>query len=146
MRALARLTFLSILLSGLCLSSTLQAADVTIELKRLIPEQGRVWLMLYNGKTSFEAMGQGLHEWSFSPQTATQKITLHDLPAGDYAVMVYQDSNDNAQVDLKDSGFPAEPFGFSKQRGRVSMPTFEESAFRLDAQGHVEKIRLFHYR
>ncbi|SEL04339.1 Uncharacterized conserved protein, DUF2141 family [Atopomonas hussainii] len=146
MKTLARLKSLSILLNGLCLSSTLQAADLTIELKRLIPEQGRVWLMLYHGKANFEAMGQGLHEWSFSPQTASQKVTLHDLPAGHYAVMVYQDSNDNAQVDLKDSGFPAEPFGFSKQRGRVSMPTFEESAFRLEAQGHVEQIRLFHYR
>ncbi|WXL26245.1 DUF2141 domain-containing protein [Ectopseudomonas mendocina] len=55
--------------------------------------------------------------WPTTPlQTATgQDSTLRfaDIPAGVYAVQVYQDLNGNAKLDQSPRGLPLEPVGFS---------------------------------
>ncbi|BBB65226.1 hypothetical protein UNDYM_0973 [Undibacterium sp. YM2] len=54
------------------------------------------------------------------------------LPAGDYAVVVFHDANDNGTVDHNFWGFPAEALGFSngfKVSLFSGMPDFEKLRF-----------------
>jgi uncharacterized protein (DUF2141 family) len=45
-------------------------------------------------------------------------IVFNDLPKGQYAVSVYQDSNGNEQLDKNIFGIPKEKYGFSNNSNR----------------------------
>jgi uncharacterized protein (DUF2141 family) len=53
-------------------------------------------------------------------------VTFADLPEGTYVVSVYQDSNDNEQLDKNIFGIPKEKYGFSNNPGR---PNYGKSLF-----------------
>ena len=53
-------------------------------------------------------------------------VTFNDLPVGRYAVSVYQDSNNNGQLDRGIFGIPKEKYGFSNGARR---PNFNDSSF-----------------
>jgi uncharacterized protein (DUF2141 family) len=53
-----------------------------------------------------------------------------ELPEGTYAVAVYQDLNQNAQLDSNVFGIPTEPYGFSNNvRPKLRAPSFDETRF-----------------
>ena len=56
-------------------------------------------------------------DWPAEPlrQTTNQgdRLSFTNLPAGRYAIQLYQDSNGNGQLDLSPRGIPLEPSGFS---------------------------------
>src|ERR1700761_8059301 len=57
-------------------------------------------------------------------------VTLQNIPAGTYAIEVYQDLNSNGKMDSTFLGLPKEPYGFSRDaRPRLSKPDFERVKF-----------------
>lgn len=55
---------------------------------------------------------------------------FEDAPQGRYALVAYQDLNDNEQLDEGSFGIPTEPYGFSRNvLGHFGPPEFEEAAF-----------------
>ena len=46
------------------------------------------------------------------------------MPRGRYAIAVYHDVNGNGRLDRSAIGFPSEPYGFSNDVGRTSIPSF----------------------
>jgi uncharacterized protein (DUF2141 family) len=56
-------------------------------------------------------------------------IAFADLPRGQYAVSVYQDSNNNGQLDKNIFGIPKEKYGFSNNAGR---PDYRKCVFGFD--------------
>lgn len=54
------------------------------------------------------------------------------LPAGEYALVVYQDENDNGRLDRNFIGIPREPMGFSNRYWPQGPPSFARAAFRLN--------------
>lgn len=70
-------------------------------------------------------------------------LRLSDLPPGRYAVQVFQDSNDNGQLDLSPRGIPLEPVGFS---GNPSLfggkPKPSDSLFEHGTADSVISVRL----
>ena len=67
-------------------------------------------------------------------QNKTAILTFKDLPYGEYAVIVYHDSNSNDKVDHNWMRFPEEQLGFSggfKISLTSGMPTFKKLKFRF---------------
>ena len=59
--------------------------------------------------------------------------SFRDLPAGDYALAVFQDIDSDGKIDKNMIGIPKEPYGFSNNiKPRLSAPPFEKAKFRLD--------------
>jgi uncharacterized protein (DUF2141 family) len=56
-----------------------------------------------------------------------------NIPAGQYAIAVYHDTNGNGRLDRSGIGFPQEPYGFSNDIGRTSIPTFNAARVNLNA-------------
>jgi len=56
---------------------------------------------------------------------------ISDLPAGEYAVMLFHDENGNYQIDMNESGIPTEGVGFSGVTLLVGIPTFDECKFTV---------------
>ena len=68
---------------------------------------------------------------------------LKDLPAGRYAIEVFQDSNDDGVLALSPRGIPKEPVGFSSNPSLFAgKPTPDKSQFEHGLEDNRINIRL----
>ncbi len=65
------------------------------------------------------------------PATGDIRVSFEGLPAGKYAVKVYQDLNANQRLD-RSGQVPSEPFGFSNLTTLLAPPSFSQCAFDLN--------------
>ena len=73
---------------------------------------------------------------SVKGNTATIEIT--DLPAGEYAVMLFHDENGNHQLDMGESGVPLEGFGFSGNATSImGVPTFDDCRITVSGDSTI---------
>lgn len=61
----------------------------------------------------------------------SQTYEIHGLPAGKYAVVVFQDADNDNELDRWLGLFPKEPYGFSNNVGKYGPASFESAAFDL---------------
>jgi len=72
------------------------------------------------------------------------KWTVENLPYGKYAISVYQDENNNNDLDTNFFGVPDEPYGFSNNvQGSFGAPSFEQASFIMESKNTVIKIKLY---
>ncbi|MDR2936588.1 MAG: DUF2141 domain-containing protein [Rikenellaceae bacterium] len=65
--------------------------------------------------------------------SVTVTIDLSGVPAGDYAIALFQDENGNRRLDMGLTGLPLEPYGFSNDAKPVAgPPAFHACKFILD--------------
>lgn len=77
------------------------------------------------------------------PGQAKQMRFEVELPAGTYAVSVYEDLNGNHKLDHNLIGIPREPVGASNNpKGRFGAPRFAECAFELGRTGKTITINI----
>ena len=70
-------------------------------------------------------------------------VTLKDVPAGTWAVLAYQDENENNELDRNFIGIPSENYGFSRDaRGKFGPPGFEDAAIEVRGEVTVAPVRL----
>lgn len=66
-----------------------------------------------------------------------------DLPAGEYAVVVFHDANSNGLLDKNFIGIPREWLGFSNRYWPEGPPTFARAAFTLsDGETKIMEVQL----
>jgi uncharacterized protein (DUF2141 family) len=81
---------------------------------------------------------------------AAQKIAANgkevvlkfDLPAGEYAVQVLHDENDNGKLDTNFMGMPTEGYGFSNNPQVMRRAHFDEAKFPLGEAAASIVVRL----
>jgi uncharacterized protein (DUF2141 family) len=74
---------------------------------------------------------------------ADQEVVLKfDLPAGDYAVQVMHDENENGKLDTNFMGMPIEGYGFSNNPQVMRRAHFDEAKFALGATAASIIVRL----
>jgi uncharacterized protein (DUF2141 family) len=70
-------------------------------------------------------------------------VTLQNIPAGTYAIEVYQDLNSNGKMDRNFLGLPKEPYGFSRDaRPRLSKPDFSRVKFDVGPGENTQSLHL----
>ena len=70
-------------------------------------------------------------------------ITLKDVPPGAWAVLAYQDANENDKLDRNGLGVPSERYGFSREaRGKFGPPAFDKAAIEVQGELTVAPVRL----
>lgn len=70
-------------------------------------------------------------------------LSFTDIPAGEYALAIYQDSNGNKKLDTNMVGYPKEPFGFSQNiKPKFSAPAYEECKITFNANNTTFSIKL----
>lgn len=74
------------------------------------------------------------------PAEGPVTVTIPNLKAGNYAVQIYHDVNNNKVLD-REGGMPTEPFGFSNITVLMGPPTFEQAAFEVKEDTEI-RIRL----
>ncbi len=64
-------------------------------------------------------------------QSESQTFEVHGLPAGEYAVAVYQDLDSDNTLDRWLWLIPREPYGFSNNVGQYGPVSFKQASFDL---------------
>lgn len=116
---------LTALMIGAGLASAAMAADVTVTLTGVQPKGGRVLVSL---QTASEFMKPEGHYGSIAAGdvTGAETVVVHNVPAGEYAVMVLHDTDSDMQMARETDGRPKEGWGMSGQWTRSRRPTFTE--------------------
>ena len=102
-----------------------------------------IYMAIFEKDEGFPYEGKkGVFVWTGNPGEAEKGIETA-LPAGRYAVVVYQDLNDNHEMDRWFWGKPKEPYGLSgADRKLRRRPKFHDGAVKIDSDDVVE-VRLW---
>jgi uncharacterized protein (DUF2141 family) len=71
--------------------------------------------------------------------TYTLEFVVEKLDPGVYALVVFEDLNENGVLDQNKLGIPQEPLGFSKAKiGLFGPPSFKKASFEFPAENEIE--------
>ena len=129
---------LSRLLPALAWGSIAHAAEVTVRLENP-PAGGTVAFELFNSANTFGDFRDPVKVVQ-QPLDGRAIYNLSDLPAGEYALLVYYDTNNNNHIDKNFIGIPKEPLAFSNGYQPKGPPSYQRAAFMLrpDESAHFD--------
>ena len=122
-------------------SSSQPGGELKLTISNINPVEGDLYIAVYNSEETYMEEELTAFRKIVAVESEPQLIVFEDIPAGEYAISVFQDLNSNAELDTKGIGFPAEPFGFSNDaRGRFGPPSFEKAKFTLEGNTEIEIV------
>lgn len=126
------------LLASLCIA-TAQAQTKTYKLtfivSNIMERTGVIHLGLVTKAENF--MGKAEIDTAVAVPASGPLTITFNLPSGTYAARLYQDLNDNKQLD-RQNGMPTEPFGFSKITRLMGPPSFDDASFDLTSDTEMK--------
>jgi uncharacterized protein (DUF2141 family) len=127
------------LAAAFCAAGSASAASIEVRVQG-VTAKGKV-LVAVCDKTTF--LKDCAYSGSAPAKAGETVVTVDGVPAGSWAVLSYQDENDNGKLDRNVLGIPKEPYAFSRDaRGRFGPPSFEDAAFELHDEKAVTTIKL----
>jgi len=121
--------FILLLIIGLGMQAQNQ---LKLVVTNIYPVKGEIFVAIYDDADNFLNIEFVAFQRIQAVKNETETILIPNMPMGEYAVSIFHDLNDNAELDTKMFGIPREPYGFSNNaRGRMGPPKFEDAKFRL---------------
>ena len=118
-------------------------SSVTVIVSELVSTKSAVKLYFYNVGTTFLQRGGYSFMRVVKPGGQSRIQLPVDLPNGEWAVAITQDTNNNDKLDKNFLGIPTEPYAFSNNvRPTVSAPGFDQCKFIVNGSGKVVSIVL----
>lgn len=127
------------------------SATLTIDIKNVVSAQGTLHVEIMNKAayktSSYQTTRPDVTVYAklFPMATPTMQVVVPDVPAGRYAVRVYQDLDEDGRFDMNFLGWPREPYGFSNDaHAWFGKPSFGKAAIAVaEPETHLA-IRLRH--
>jgi uncharacterized protein (DUF2141 family) len=121
-----------------------QAADLHITVRHVVPGQGELLVALFDRADGFPGNpAPALPSRRVKAEGEAMTLSFKGLPEGRWAVMVLQDLNGNGRQDSNALGMPKEPYGASNNRlPLLTPPRFEDSLFTVGPEGATITIDL----
>jgi len=133
---LISLFFLTVGLTAFC-----QTASVEVIVKNIKNPKGSIRIGLFTNEKDFmKTPVQG----KIVKATGTEvTVIFENLPAGDYAVSVIHDENENGELDSNKMGIPKEGFAFGNNAmGSFGPPSFDKAKITLNGKNIVQTVSL----
>jgi len=105
----------------------ISAQDLTVKIENADIGKGYLMIAVFNNGNDFP--NNSFREQRTAITDKIMVITFPNLPTGQYAVSVYQDSNDNGKSDTLVFGIPKEKYGFSNG---ARQPNYENCLFNFN--------------
>jgi uncharacterized protein (DUF2141 family) len=123
------------------MSQQAHAADLTVNISDVSQGKGHIMVGLYSGADAFS---QGITSFGsrVKADNEQEQVVFKDVPAGEYAIKIYQDENSNQKLDFNFIGIPKEGYGFSNNVGRFGRPEYQEAKFTVEEKTEIQ-IELF---
>lgn len=107
------------------------AADLQVVIKRIPDARGVIRIAVYPEATFLKSTRPQL-QWLMKAKPGTLSHIFRGIPAGRYAVVAFQDANNNGRVDRSAVGIPTEKVAFSNDAvGVAGPPKFAQAAIAL---------------
>jgi uncharacterized protein (DUF2141 family) len=130
------------LLSGCLLlgATAASAATVEVHVSAVAGGKGRLQVAVCDRERFLK---QCAYTASAPAREGENVIAVPGVPKGTWAVLVFQDENENGQLDRNLIGIPKENYGFSRDaRGRFGPPGFDDAAIEVRDEVTVASVRL----
>ena len=108
------------------------AAEVIVRIDNP-PESGTVALALFNTANSFGDLRDPYVVVKFSLD-GREEYKVENVAAGEYALLVYFDENNNDRIDKNFIGIPKEPLGFSNRYLPKGPPSYKRAMFKIQQE------------
>lgn len=131
----------ALLATCLCLSlGAFAQKELEVTVKNIKETTGTIRVGLFNNENDFL---QKAVEGKVVKASANEvTVVFTNLKAGDYAVSVIHDKNENGKLDSNFMGIPNEPYGFSNNAmGNFGPPSFEKAKVAADTKKTVINLR-----
>jgi outer membrane protein len=115
--------------AGVTWATAAAAAELELRIDNP-PTNGAVIGLLFNSAGTFVDLRDPVRVITL-PSGGAVAGRIADLPAGDYALVVYQDEDGNGRLDRNFIGIPREPLGFSNRYWPQGPPSFARAAFHV---------------
>lgn len=126
----------TILFALVCLLSSLSASaiELTINIKNVNSTRGNIKVALFDKAAGFPGNNEAAVRTEIVEivDPAKTSITFRGLTAGNYAVSLFHDENNNSRLDTR-FRIPREPLGFSNNPRLTGRPSFSRCSFELNA-------------
>ncbi|MDC7993843.1 DUF2141 domain-containing protein [Altibacter sp. HG106] len=133
------------IIATLCLTITslfIQAqtgTDITVTVP-VTSDKGNIVIGLYDEATFMKAPPiKGLEAEIVDGQATA---TFTNVPAGTYAISLFQDKNLNKRMDFEPTGMPAEPYGVSNNVMSMGPPQWSDAKFEVGSEKLTLEIRM----
>jgi uncharacterized protein (DUF2141 family) len=104
---------------------------------------GSIAAAILNSESSFPKPQQVFSAFWIKAEQSKVSFTVHDLPAGQYAITAYHDENDNGKLDADPIRLPSEGYGMSNDaREPLAPPQFAKASFEVKDQAKTVTINL----
>ena len=121
-----------ILMTLLCWLVRTDQATLKIVVRHIQADKGSIVVEIYNSETGF--LKKPVASETQKASSGTMEFSFN-IPAGLYAVAVYQDLNGNKKLDAGLFHIPKEPFGFSNNyRPSFSAPDYKDCVIAVIGQ------------
>ncbi|MGE8214907.1 hypothetical protein D3C87_198420 [compost metagenome] len=128
--------------AGLLLAASASAGDLQVDLHGIRAHTGTVRLAVVDSAAGWDSQAAPVQAQSLAASGEDAHVVFKNLPAGDYAVLVTHDENDNGTLDTNLVGIPVEGYGFSNNPQVMRKPTFDEARVHVPAAGAAINIAL----
>jgi uncharacterized protein (DUF2141 family) len=121
-------------------------AVLTVKIDHIAPKGGILRLALYDDKSFADDDGPAIVDKVVPATPPVQTVTLEGVPAGTYAIKMFQDANRNEKFDTNWLGLPSERYGFSNNAKpdwmHLSPPGFNAAKIELNPGANWTEIWL----
>ncbi len=136
-----------LLISALIASASITAvplargAELTVTISDIRNAKGSIMLSVVNSDAAWNNQEKPVAAQKIAA-SGKEVVLKFDLPAGDYAVQVLHDENENGKLDTNFMGMPTEGYGFSNNPQVMRRAHFDEAKFSLGATSASITVRL----
>lgn len=121
----------------------LNAADLTIVLEGAKVDEGVLMVAVADSQAAFDNEAPVYVSLILPVRDGGNTITLHDIPAGAYAISVFHDADSDGELNANLMGIPTEAYGFSNNaRGSFGPPSYENCRFEVENVDVEQRISL----
>ncbi|EED32345.1 hypothetical protein NOR53_3588 [gamma proteobacterium NOR5-3] len=126
------------LAAGFTLTTSALADQLIIDVTGIDRPGGSIMAAVFDSAEAWEDNGKAVAVDKDSVYGPSARLIFPNLPAGDYAVKLYHDEDNNGKLDSNMLGIPSEGFGFSNNPNALGEPDFEEAAFIINGDTRIE--------
>jgi len=114
------------------------AHELTLKVNNIKSIKGDLLVAVYDKEQHYNSNSNWVAVKKVKVAAITMSLDFADLPSGNYAVKLFQDENENGQIDTGASGIPTEPYGFSNNGGSFGPPSFNDAKVVVDKATQID--------
>lgn len=116
-----------------------KAKGLAIEITGLRNDKGKVLISVFNSADGFpEKTTVAVYTAEARSKNGRANFVYENAKAGNYAIAVLHDENENMKMDTNTFGLPKEGYGFSKNvMGTFGPPSFKKASFPYPGQTEI---------